>query len=508
MQATTKLTPLRKLAFRGINYTRICLYLYLLAALLSLVILPHANSAPGDVDPLNANIQGNDIKTTAVQADGKMIVAGFFSSVMGEPRNYIVRLNRDGTLDTGFNPAVGGDVYSVAVQPDGKILLGGAFKSVAGSGRKSIARLTAAGTLDNSFDDPNLNNTVLSIALQADGKILVGGAFTSVAGSLRGNIARLTATGALDIDFNPNANGVVNSIVVQADGAILLGGSFTSVSSTNRNCIARLTTAGALDSGFNANVVGFSPNSNGVVSSVTVQADGQILLGGFFRTVAGITRNSIARVTATGALDVSFNPNPNGPINSIALQADGQILLGGSFTAMAGRTRNHIARVTATGALDLSFDPNANGPVFSMALQADGKILLGGGFNSVGISTRNFFARLLNGPATQTLTAVTSSQVLWSRGGSAPDVSQTTFELSTDDGVSFTPLVGTATRVGSSANWQLSGLSLPSSGQLRARGLTTVGGFQNGSSGLVEQVASWVVPTEQPIFANGFEEAL
>ena len=91
--------------------------------------------------------------------------------------------------------------------------------------------------------------------------------------------------------------------------------------------------------------------------------------------------------------------------------------------------------------------------------------------------------------------------MLWTRGGSAPDVSQTTFELSTDGGSSFTPLGGTATRVGNTANWQLSGLSLPASGQLRARGRTS-GSFQNGSSGLVQQVNTFG-PDE--VFRNGFE---
>ena len=91
--------------------------------------------------------------------------------------------------------------------------------------------------------------------------------------------------------------------------------------------------------------------------------------------------------------------------------------------------------------------------------------------------------------------------MLWTRGGSAPDVSQTTFELSTDGGSSYTPLGGTATRVGSTANWQLSGLSLPASGQLRARGRTS-GGYSNGSSGLVQQVNTF---GPDGVFRNGFE---
>jgi len=59
-----------------------------------------------------------------------------------------------------------------------------------------------------------------------------------------------------------------------------------------------------------------------------------------------------------------------------------------------------------------------------------------------------------------------------------------TFELSTDGGTVFTPL-GAGTRI--SGGWELTGLSLPASGHIRARARTT-GAFYNGSSSLVETV--------------------
>ena len=64
---------------------------------------------------------------TAVQPDGKILIGGSFTSVLGVARNNIARLNTDGTLDTAFNPNANGAVYSIAVQADGKILVGGSF---------------------------------------------------------------------------------------------------------------------------------------------------------------------------------------------------------------------------------------------------------------------------------------------------------------------------------------------------------------------------------------------
>ena len=410
-----------------------------IALLVSFVIsLPSVYAAPGDVDPLDLNIVRGFVSTTAVQPDGKTIIAGSFSSVLGQARNNIARLNADGTLDTGFNPNVNDLVLSVAVQADGQILLGGSFTTVAGTPRNRIARVAANGTLDASFN-PNvgtsvLNTCVYSVAIQANDQILLGGEFNTVAGTPRNNIARVAANGTLDAGFNPDVSAGVYSVVVQADGQILL-------------------------------VVSIS-------------------------TVAGTPRNRIARVAANGTLDVGFNPNVNSIVQSVAVQADGQIVLGGSFTTVTGTPRVRIARVAANGTLDADFNPNVNNPVYSVALQADGQILLGGFFTKVAGTPHNSFARLLNDPATQSLDAVNTTQVLWSRGGSAPDVSQTTFELSTDGDSSYIPLGGTATRVGNSANWQLSGLSLPASGQLRARGRTS-GGNYNGSSGVVQQVANF-----------------
>ena len=109
------------------------------------------------------------------------------------------------------------------MQADGKILAGGFFTSIGGQTRNRIARLDATTGLADSFD-PNADNGLYSIAVQADGKILVGGPFSSIGGQTRNSIARLDATTGLADSFDPNPNGGVNAIAVQADGKILAGG--------------------------------------------------------------------------------------------------------------------------------------------------------------------------------------------------------------------------------------------------------------------------------------------
>src|SRR3712207_6905445 len=43
----------------------------------------------------------------AVQPDGKVLIAGYFTFIDGTPRGHVARLNSNGTLDTSFNPGTG-----------------------------------------------------------------------------------------------------------------------------------------------------------------------------------------------------------------------------------------------------------------------------------------------------------------------------------------------------------------------------------------------------------------
>ncbi|HEX7518067.1 MAG TPA: hypothetical protein VF345_12390 [Chthoniobacterales bacterium] len=360
------------------------------------------------LDGFDPNANGA-VYVVVVQPDGKILLGGEFTTLsptygVAVTRNHIARLNPDGTLDTAFNPNANREVRSIAVQADGKILVCGGFTgatSIGGQTRNRIARLDATTGLADSFD-PNANSDVLSIAVQADGKILAGGTFNNIGGQTRSGIARLDATTGLADSFDPNANSDVLSIAVQADGKILAGGRFTSIGGQTRSSIARLDlTTGLADS--------FDPNPNNEVDSLAVQADGRILAGGYFTSIGGQTRNYIARLDATTGLADSFNPNASGPVLSIAVQADGKVLAGGAFTTIGGQTRNNIARLEVTTSLADSFDPNASSYVYSIAVQPDGKILASGDFialapNGGAAVTRNRIARLeTDGRLDQTL---------------------------------------------------------------------------------------------------------
>ncbi|MEP7338784.1 MAG: putative Ig domain-containing protein [Acidobacteriota bacterium] len=357
--------------------------LLLTLGLLSIDIT-HAQSS---LDGFNPNADSS-VLAIGVQADGKILIGGFFTTVSGQTRNHIARLNVDGTLDTGFNPNADNDVRALAVQDDGKILVGGNFTTISGQTRNRIARINTDGTLDTGFN-PDADSTVFALAVQQNDKILIGGGFTTIGGQTRNHIARLNTDGTLDAGFNPDANNDVRALVVEADGQILLGGSFSTVGGQTRNCIARLNTDGTLDAGFN-------PNADNSVFALAVQADGKILAGGSFTTVSGQTHNRIARINTDGTIDAGFNSDANNTVFALAIQADGKILAGGAFTYLSGDGQNRIARLNVDGTLDADIGPDADNDVLALAVQGDGKILAGGNFSTIGGQTRNFIARLFS----------------------------------------------------------------------------------------------------------------
>ncbi|MBC7909563.1 MAG: delta-60 repeat domain-containing protein, partial [Pyrinomonadaceae bacterium] len=400
----------------------------------------------GTVDrTLNLNAVGTLIQATAIQPDGKILIGGQFTDILGAHRDNIARLNPDGTLDTTFNPGVTGSVNAIVVEADGRILVGGGYTNIAGQMRNNLARLDATGALDMTFN-PNPNAFIIALVEQWDGAILAGGAFTSIGGQMRNNLARLDhVTGAAEMAFNPNPNpqpfSSVAAIAVQRDGKILVGGTFTTIASQMLNHIVRLDASGALDAAF----APVQNNSAGTgVTVIAIQENGKILVGGDFTMLAGQMRNRMARLDSTGALDMAFNPNANNTVLSIAVQADGKVLAGGSFTSIGGQpVRNRIARLDGvTGAAD-TFDPNANGIVRALMLQADGKLLAGGYFANAGGQMRNLFARLTNDtPALQSFTAISNPLAFfqtistWTLGGASPQLSRVTFESSLD-GVNY-----------------------------------------------------------------------
>src|SRR5947208_292836 len=193
--------------------------------------------------------------------------------------------------------------------------------------------------------------------------------------------------------FDPGADRNVKALAVQPDGKIVVGGTFSTLGgggmgTTTRKHIGRLPPDGSVDS--------FNPGANDVVDALAIQADGKIVVGGFFTTFGGggsgtIPRSCIARLNPDGTIDAGFDPGASGrgthsedsTIFSIVVQADGKIVVGGELTLLGGGGTGHfprsqIGRLNPDGTIDMSYDPGANNDVKGLAVQRDGKTLVVG----------------------------------------------------------------------------------------------------------------------------------
>jgi len=311
-------------------------------------------------DSFNQGADGT-VKALAVQADGKILVGGDFNELGGETHYYIARLNPDGTLDTGFNPGnyytgLGWGVNALAVQADGKIVAAGYFLGWGSYTRKYIVGLNSDGSLDHAFN-PSVNATVYTLALQNDGKILVG-----IRGYLGSDlkqycpIKRLNPDGSRDFTVLVSVDGLtgdtdVQTLLVQSDGKVLIGGHFLELEGATRYNIGRVNPDGTLDDAFNP---GATPIT-GSVYTLFEQSDDKILVGGGFYSLGGETHYSIGRLNSDGSPDMDFTPEADNFIYTLAVQADGKIVVGGRFTTLNGETRYSIGRLNADGTLDTTF---------------------------------------------------------------------------------------------------------------------------------------------------------
>jgi uncharacterized delta-60 repeat protein len=288
-----------------------------------------------------------EVKAMALQADGKILLGGAFTRFNGVLINRVVRIYPDGALDTTFNPglgATGGDVNAIAIQSDGKIVIAGSFTSYNGVARSRLTRLNINGSIDTSFNiGSGPSGSVNAMAIQADGKVVIGGSFQSYASTGRYRVARVNTNGSLDLTFNNGSliTNDVNAVLIESSGKVYVAGEFSVYLSTNYRRILRLNTDGTVDNTF------LALTSSGITNiyALDQQSDGKLLVGG---NMYDGTINFV-RYKTNGSFDLPFysGMGPDNTVYAIARQSDGNILIGGIFNAYNNVGRNCIARVAA-----------------------------------------------------------------------------------------------------------------------------------------------------------------
>ena len=360
----------------------------------------------GTVDTGSSWNQGtgfnSSTSTLAIQSDGKIVVVGGFTTYSGSTSNRITRINTSGSRDTTFNVGAGfnSNAVDVYVQPDQKILVTGIFTAYSGSVRNGVVRINSDGTVDTTFNSGlsiNTNTGTRCLTQLSNGSVVLAGSF---AGDLVSRITALGLSGSLISQSIVSNLGLLNvpyEMVFQSDGKLVIGGDFTSYSGSDANYITRINTNGSRDNTFNIGT-GF----NSTVNALAIQSDGKILAGGVFTDYSTSGSRRIARLNTNGTIDTGSSWNSGqgfgGTVNTLAVQSDGKIVVGGNFTLYSGSTKNYIARLNTDGTADTGSSWNQgagfNAQVGRISLQSDGKIVVVGSFTTYSGSTKNYIARL------------------------------------------------------------------------------------------------------------------
>lgn len=315
--------------------------------------------------------------------DQSMVVAGGFTQYKGEPAQRIIRLAQNGAKISSFNPPPPNQpVNSVKIRANGSIVIGGNFTALGDTAQKYISVLKTNGELDESFDQgTGFNHIVRSVTEDSMGRILAAGDFTQYNGQPVSYVARLLPNGQLDPTFNvtENPNGIVRTVHIHSDGKILIGGDFTKVGQNIKRYLVRLNSDGSLDTSFD---LGSGPN--GLVRSIHLESNGNILIGGNFTSWNGVANHYFARLFSNGTLDTSFNAQVNGTVITVAQQFDGKLIIGGEFTTVGGLQISRVARLLPSGAIDPVFNSNVgfDGTVWYVNVLPNGGIICAGNFSN------------------------------------------------------------------------------------------------------------------------------
>jgi uncharacterized delta-60 repeat protein len=376
------------------------------AAVLALVA-GQASAAPTDLDRgfgtggrATVGFDGVDdtADDTALTPDGGLIGVG---STRKTYTGYAFRLDAAGKIDASFgingirllDGKGGGWANAVAVQADGKIVVAG----YAQQGQDvAVWRLTPAGRLDPSFNGNGLTTInsggveyATDVEIQVDGKIVVAGR-TSLGED--GAIYRLNPNGSLDTSFDQDgAIGIdsgggesIAALAIQPDGKIVAAG-YTSAG--HAAAVYRINANGSLDTSFDDDgAVGIAVGGYALADDVAIQPDGKILVAG-----AGNYDALVARLRPDGSFDESFGAAGLVTVDAgdgegaerIALLPDGRILAAGHTSAGDDAL---LVRLNADGSRDTTFAPDGflafGGSGFTrataMSLQPDGKFVLAG----------------------------------------------------------------------------------------------------------------------------------
>ncbi len=320
----------------------------------------------------------------ASTSSGALMVLADASVQGSDGTRKVIRLNANGTLDTGFRNPLATGVTRIAVDSAQRLYTFGT----------QVRRFSAAGLPDLSFTVlPEANGAVAAIAEVADGWI-VGGNFTSLGGQPRSRLAKVLFNGSLDPGFAPGANGEVTSLLVKSAGEIFVGGRFTTLGGETRSGLAKVNGSGVVLSDWNPILGGTAP----AVSSLAINGD-QLYVGGAFNAINSIAAFNTAKLSTLAGATVDQNWAMRTGNSDIELRVENGALYAFNAQVRTGTgpiLDSLLSRANlSTGIVDTAFVVDANSAINDIADNGSG-LWVGGNFKRIQTTTQYAIAALNN----------------------------------------------------------------------------------------------------------------
>lgn len=236
------------------------------------------------------------------------------------------------------------------------------------------------------------------------------------------------------------ASDLVYGACRQADGKIIVVGGARPGSSEDFG-VARFNANGSLDTAFAVGgifTLEIIATKTDRATSVGMQSDGKIIVGGYTRTSTVGDNFAIIRLTTAGILDTTFGAGgvvqvdiagKTDRANALQVLSDDRIVLGGLTSYDSVNLNFGIIRLLPNGALDTTFGTggktqvdvgNSQDTMTALLVQPDGKIVFGGNSANSGGNFELSLVRL-NADGSTDSTFGSSGTVHFNLPGSAAD---------------------------------------------------------------------------------------
>jgi hypothetical protein len=343
---------------------------------------------------------GTNNQVTSLAIGGTDLYAGgLFTTAGGGGANRIARW--DGATWSALGTGMNGTVLALGVAAS-DLYAEGEFSTAGGVAASSVARWngtswSALGTgivLTNGFD--NISGAVAAVG--AD--VWVGAQFISAGGAAGVSLARwngstwsvattpagagIASSGPAGVDFRPG----IRDLARAASGDIYATGSFTFAGPTAAGGVARwdgtswsaLGTIGLQGSSF----AGFGPTGHALAFY-----GGDVIVGGHFAMVGGVTVNHVARWNGATWSSLGTGVAGGSVVNALAVY-NGELYAAGSFSTAGGGSGANIARWNGTSWSAVG--TGTNGSVYALAVVGS-DLYAGGAFTTAGGVSASRIAR-------------------------------------------------------------------------------------------------------------------